>query len=106
MKSKFGDVHLHQSSPGLQLYSAPERKNKAAEVDAKADIYSLGILLFELISNFTSATHRAKLLEPLTKDRIFPEEINTRDKEFILLLLSEQPKDRPSAKEILEWLKQ
>ncbi|KAI3937419.1 hypothetical protein MKW92_004627, partial [Papaver armeniacum] len=99
---KIGDVDLHESSPGQQLYSAPERRNKAVKVDAKADIYSLGILLFELISKFSSGTHRAKVLQLLTENRAFPEDIKERDKDFILLLLSEQPKDRPSAKEILE----
>ncbi|MGC4090402.1 MAG: serine/threonine-protein kinase [Polyangiaceae bacterium] len=47
-----GDMALtqHAAMIGSPLYMAPEQMRSARDVDARADIWSLGIILFELIS--------------------------------------------------------
>jgi serine/threonine-protein kinase len=60
----FGLAKLDDANAGLTMvgakmgkiqYSAPEQRRNAAEVDARADLYSLGIIFFE-----TLAGHRPK----------------------------------------------
>ncbi len=47
-----GDVHLTQTGQvfGTPHYMAPEQIKEAKDVDARADIYSLGIIFFEALS--------------------------------------------------------
>lgn len=44
---------------GTPLYIAPEQE-ESSEYGIKADIYSLGILLFEILSNFKTSHSRVK----------------------------------------------
>ncbi len=50
--SRMGDLALtqHAAMIGSPLYMAPEQMRSARDVDARADIWSLGIILFELLS--------------------------------------------------------
>ncbi|KAI3932029.1 hypothetical protein MKW92_022063, partial [Papaver armeniacum] len=53
---KIGNEDLHKASPGHEVYSAPERSEPGGTIiDAKVDIFSLGIILLELLSHIASA---------------------------------------------------
>lgn len=93
------------SELGNAFYRAPEMEDGKSEIDAKVDIFSLGIILFELLCTYQTQHERFKILTVLRKDRGFPEdwEVNNNFiRNFILELLSENARDRPSAAEILQ----
>lgn len=56
---------------GTQLYMSPEQ-SKGEPYDYKVDIYSLGIILFELLVPFSTAMERVKTLTNL-KEQKYPE---------------------------------
>ena len=90
------------SNVGTCLYSAPEQE-KTRNYDNKADIYSLGIILFEILSNFTTYHEKITEFVELRKNNKvkksfrdnFPIQANLIEK-----LLQINPSQRPSAEEI------
>ncbi|KAJ3358528.1 Eukaryotic translation initiation factor 2-alpha kinase [Kappamyces sp. JEL0680] len=94
---------------GTFTYASPEQLNykKAACYSHQTDIYSLGIILFELLFPFGSAMERAKVLTAL-RQGILPEEFLTaqpKEAALILWMMSPDPKMRPMVDDILnlEW---
>lgn len=76
------------------------------QYDSKVDIYSLGIILFELLVVFNTEMERINVLSNL-RQRKYPKEYTAIiSKEFKLLncMLSSNPKERPTATEIREQL--
>lgn len=63
---------IHTACVGTHLYMAPEQKSGQI-YDYKVDIYSLGIILFELMRPFGTESERAKVLSDL-KRGIFPDD--------------------------------
>lgn len=49
----------HTSGVGTQAYGAPEQLLHGI-IDEKSDVYSLGIVLFELFHPFTTAMERSR----------------------------------------------
>lgn len=96
---------------GTPAYIAPEQL-KENWVDARSDLYSLGILLYELVNGrlpFQSTSFHSLILQHLQQAPVPPREINPElDAGFellILKLLSKDPNDRyPSALAVLEEL--
>lgn len=73
--------------------------------DEKSDIYSLGIILFELFFPIKTHMERARLLSDLKTAKQFPTEfLRQWPKEAALIwcCLSVDPSNRPSADEILD----
>ncbi|BFZ60533.1 hypothetical protein YB2330_001569 [Saitoella coloradoensis] len=101
MRSKRGE--------GTAAYAAPEQLNgKLAEGDAvasqKADVYSLGILLFELLHPFSTSMERANMLHNLRRG-VLPEAFcaaHGREAALIMWMLSHQPSKRPTCQDLLE----
>lgn len=72
--------------------------------DEKVDIYSLGIILFELLYPFRTKMERQEVLVRLTTKGQFPEEFAShwpQEATFISSCLSADPEMRPSAAEII-----
>jgi translation initiation factor 2-alpha kinase 1 len=92
----------HTSGVGTSTYAAPEQL-KGSEYNTKCDIYSLGVILFELFQNYGTEMERFKSLGDLRKG-IIPEMVYRNwpiQTKFIELMTSHSPEIRPSAKSML-----
>ncbi|PFH46932.1 hypothetical protein AMATHDRAFT_7250 [Amanita thiersii Skay4041] len=108
------DVSPHVVTPdadmtlevGTRLYIAPEVQSwhRGPRNHSKADMYSLGIVFFEMNYKFTTGAERIAVIEDLRKPGIFfpptwdPQ--RTRQREIITWLLQHEPDDRPTALEL------
>jgi serine/threonine protein kinase len=89
---------------GTVTYSAPETRTDS-RYSTQADIYSLGIILFELMYPFKTQMERANVLNAL-KNGTFPEDFvrqYPKEMALILWLMSENPNHRPTAAQLLEF---
>ncbi|KAI9010765.1 kinase-like domain-containing protein, partial [Hyaloraphidium curvatum] len=87
---------------GTLLYASPEQLSRR-RYDSKTDIYSLGVLFFELYYPFASAVERVYTLMELRKG-VVPHSFRARyPSEWMLLrrMIAHDPKDRPTANEIM-----
>lgn len=93
---------------GTYLYTAPEVQ--AGQYDEKADIYSLGIVLIELFSNFQTGMERANVLSKIRTEGDVPKDWATSTDpavvELARLMILRQACERPSCTNILEYLVQ
>jgi serine/threonine-protein kinase len=99
-------------SLGTLLYMAPEQAANDPHIDGRADIYSLGITIYEMLAGappFAGLAPREMLTARLTK-RPPPlsgirNDVPSRLETLILKCLEADPADRPSdAGEVVEWL--
>lgn len=96
---------------GTPLYIAPEQENEQP-YDQKADIYSLGVILFELLGKFATYHERIAEISRLKKDgkptAAFMKEHAAKAK-LIEIMVSHDPARRPEAvtiktlSEFREW---
>ncbi|VDB92332.1 unnamed protein product [Peniophora sp. CBMAI 1063] len=105
------------SEVGTRLYIAPEVMSRSVKtpkkpgekrnrvVHPKADIYSVGIVFFELNFRVSTGAERIKVLEDLRRPEIrFPSDWDpkrTRQREIITWLVQHDPDKRPTALELL-----
>ncbi|KAF8682663.1 Anticodon binding domain of tRNAs [Rhizoctonia solani] len=92
------------SGVGTSLYVAPEvmlGRKKGTRSQSKADLYSLGIVFFELNFPFVTASERVNVLTRLRQPSIqFPPawpEARDQQRQIIEMLLEHDPDKRPSA---------
>ncbi|KAI0954220.1 hypothetical protein AcV7_007513 [Taiwanofungus camphoratus] len=91
---------------GTRLYIAPEVQSSRGgpRTHTKADMYSLGIVFFEMNYMFSTGAERIAVLEDLRKPGIFfPaswEPHRARQRQIITWLLQHNPNDRPTALEL------
>ncbi|KAG7085469.1 hypothetical protein E1B28_003030 [Marasmius oreades] len=91
---------------GTRLYIAPEvqTRRRGPTNHTKADMYSLGIVFFEMNFTFSTASERIFVLEHLRKPEIlFPDSWNpnlSRQRQIITWLLQHEPDARPTALEL------
>ncbi|KNE56307.1 PEK/GCN2 protein kinase [Allomyces macrogynus ATCC 38327] len=92
------------SDVGTALYVAPELKSGHSKYNQKVDIYSLGIILFELFHRFSTGMERATTLLRLRQPEIiFPPEFpESPQKCLIQWLLNHDPRQRPTSMEVLQ----
>ncbi|XP_034948141.1 eukaryotic translation initiation factor 2-alpha kinase-like isoform X2 [Chelonus insularis] len=90
-------IKKHTANVGTHLYMSPEQINGVI-YDYKVDIYSLGIILFELLVPFVTEMERVDALRNIKKS-VFPKDFETKySKEYNLLtmMLDENPERRPT----------
>jgi serine/threonine-protein kinase len=116
--SDFGIAHAIDSAAGDKLtatgvslgtpaYMSPEQATAQAAVDGRSDIYSLGCVLYEMLSGsppYVGATPRAviarKLVDPVPKLRVVRETVSPALERAVSKALAKSPADRfSSAKE-------
>ena len=87
---------------GSVLYSSPEQLY-GDEYDYRTDIYSLGIILFEMLNRFETEMERNIKITELKKGKVesYLEEKYIR---FIKVLIEDDYKKRPDTKKILNML--
>lgn len=90
---------------GTYFYTAPEIEQGWPKIDEKADMYSVGVVFFELWHPFHTAMERHVILSDLKQKgelpsawvAEFPEQAS-----LLRRLMSASPSDRPSAIELLQ----
>lgn len=84
-------------------YTAPEVMKKR-EYDISSDMYSFGIILFEIWCQFKTMNERARILRALYDDHITPRQWTDQFpiQDYLVKKLVNSPENRPSAKEILQ----
>ncbi|VVB06249.1 unnamed protein product [Arabis nemorensis] len=90
---------------GTYFYTAPEIEQSWPKIDEKADMYSLGVVFFELWHPFGTAMERHVILTNLKLKGELPLKwVNEYPEQASLLrrLMSPSPSDRPSATELLQ----
>lgn len=89
---------------GTKYYISPEQENNN-KYDDRTDMYSLGILIFEMFYTFDSLMERDIILRGLRENRSFPIRfVNNAPKniiEMVKTLIVKDPNNRPSAFEVL-----
>ncbi|KAK0199520.1 kinase-like domain-containing protein [Desarmillaria ectypa] len=89
---------------GTRLYIAPEVQSRRRRPTnhTKADMYSLGIVFFEMNYSFTTGSERISVIEALRRPEIvFPDSWDSlRSPQLITWLLQHEPDDRPTALEL------
>ena len=88
---------------GTPLYISPEQET-SVNYDEKSDMYSLGIILFELWSKFESSMQRITEITQLRTKHQLPEDFEAPKKvqEIIFWLTEPLPENRPKAFELLQ----
>ncbi|KXN81004.1 Serine/threonine-protein kinase gcn2 [Leucoagaricus sp. SymC.cos] len=93
---------------GTRLYIAPEvqSRKKGPRNHSKADMYSLGVVFFEMNYMFSTGSERIAVIEDLRKPGIFfPatwDPHRSRQRQIITWLLQHDPNVRPTALELSE----
>ncbi|KAM3303594.1 eIF-2-alpha kinase GCN2 isoform X1 [Capsicum chacoense] len=90
---------------GTYFYTAPEIEQRWPKINEKADMYSLGVVFFELWHPFDTAMERHIVLSDLKqKGEVPPAWAAEYPEQSSLLrrLMSPSPSDRPSAVELLQ----
>ncbi|XP_026746940.1 eukaryotic translation initiation factor 2-alpha kinase-like [Trichoplusia ni] len=88
----------HTYRVGTHLYMSPEQL-LGRPYSYKVDIYSLGLILFELLQPFATEAERVACLLRL-RNSLYPEQFTQsypQETEVLKLMLSEDPSQRPTA---------
>lgn len=103
MSADVGDGTI-TAGVGTAFYRAPEQEREGQRYNQKADLFSLGILFFEMWSPpFTTLMERAQALTGLRERHELPTNFNVPEdvKKIILWLCDRDPSKRPNAKDLL-----
>ncbi|KAM5193953.1 eukaryotic translation initiation factor 2-alpha kinase 3 [Mantella aurantiaca] len=93
----------HTGQVGTKLYMSPEQMY-GQSYSHKVDIFSLGLILFELLYPFSTSMERVQILTDI-RDLKFPALFTQRylqEQNMVLHMLSPNPSERPEAEEIIE----
>uniref|UniRef100_A0A182QR26 non-specific serine/threonine protein kinase n=1 Tax=Anopheles farauti TaxID=69004 RepID=A0A182QR26_9DIPT len=84
---------------GTPLYAAPEQLE--GQCDPKSDIYSLGIILLELLVPFSTDMERAETIKQVRRGQ-FPGDVDRDFTGLLKNLLHVQPSRRPGMQDLVE----
>lgn len=93
----------HTTGVGTFVYAAPEQL-KGSHYDSKSDMYSIGVLAFELFHPFGTEMERVKTLTDLREGKL-PDSFCQRWpvlSKYIMKLTSKEPGVRPTASQLLQ----
>ena len=107
-------MSIYQSEPasntkgsdlyGTFIYNAPETLDNN-NYSIYSDIYSLGIIMYELLNNFKTMMEKNTEINNLKKKHLFSDSLYKNYKkecEFILKLLDDNPQERIDTNDILK----
>jgi eukaryotic translation initiation factor 2-alpha kinase 4 len=94
---------------GTALYVSPEisaNSHLLSRYNAKVDIYSLGIIFFEICYKFSTEMERRMIIMDLRREEVlfpkdFPRDKLKNEEAIIRWCLNHNPKDRPTSMELL-----
>lgn len=89
---------------GTPMYSSPHQLNGGVS-GPRDDMYSFGIVIFEMLAGFKTYMERAKAIMELRNQKTFPKgfvEEHPMEAELILQLIDPGLQSRPSAKSVLK----
>ncbi|KAG0730517.1 Eukaryotic translation initiation factor 2-alpha kinase 3 [Chionoecetes opilio] len=92
----------HTHDVGTRFYMSPEQLSGQA-YDNKVDIYSLGLIFFEMLVPFGTDMERCKVMTRLREDLVFPPKFKEDfpdENSLLRLMLSRDPAKRPTTREI------
>jgi len=96
---------------GTLQYIAPEMLSRCAHITPHADIYSLGVMLYESLTGRLPFTHDcetelslAHLRSPVPDPRVFAPHLTLRVCRLLRKLLAKEPLRRPNSSELVDWL--
>lgn len=100
-----GGSSNHTSGLGTVTYASPEQLNQCT-YDSKSDIFSLGIILYEMLHAFKTKTERAFVLQDLRKGKYAPHILTAfpSEMEVVKRCLALETSNRPSAEEIKQMV--
>lgn len=86
---------------GTPLYWPPEQQ--CGRFDQKTDMFSLGIIFYEIWRKFDSHMQKVMEVRALTKNHVLPEDFDAPSevKSIILWLTEQNPQARPTAEQLL-----
>ncbi|CAI9565024.1 unnamed protein product, partial [Staurois parvus] len=93
----------HTGQVGTKLYMSPEQIY-GQSYSHKVDIFSLGLILFELLYPFSTSMERVQILTDI-RDLKFPVLFTQKypqEQNMVRHMLSHNPSERPEAEEIIE----
>ncbi|TIA92337.1 hypothetical protein E3P99_00678 [Wallemia hederae] len=93
------------SAVGTSLYIAPEIANSTGRYTEKVDIFSLGIIFFEMCNKFRTGMERVQVLHQMRQPKpkfpsTFPDSL-ADERKLIEWMLKHDQSERPSAAEVL-----
>lgn len=101
--SRTSKRHLHYSrQTGTPLYTAPEQASGLFYND-RTDVFTLGIILFEMLSNFTTIHARIEKIVKLKDKGVLEDSFQSKfpcESKLILRLTERENDRRPSTSEI------
>jgi eukaryotic translation initiation factor 2-alpha kinase 4 len=98
--------HNMTTSIGTPNYTAPEVRSSIGAYNSKVDMYSLGIIFFEMCYRPVVGMERSEVLQGLReKEPKLPSDFKIKERavqaEIILSLLDHNPRTRPSSSDLL-----